>query len=68
MPGVPDAIWKIDPPVSLSGVYVNYDEFGYDEDGYVCRLTPERSRDGLAGRVSEDVVRCKEIKEHIVSH
>ncbi|KAK0623881.1 hypothetical protein B0T14DRAFT_426627 [Immersiella caudata] len=66
--GTVDAIWKIDTPARLNGAYVGYDEFGYDEDGHVCRLTPERSRDGGPGRVSEDVNRCKEIMEHIVSY
>ncbi|KAK4199323.1 hypothetical protein QBC40DRAFT_176707 [Triangularia verruculosa] len=32
--------WKIDKDASQNGAYVNYEEFGYDEDGYLSQVEP----------------------------
>ncbi|KAK3359516.1 hypothetical protein B0T25DRAFT_447397 [Lasiosphaeria hispida] len=72
--GPPDLTWKIGQPARLNGAYVDYDEFGYDEAGYVCKLEPGRSP-AAAGTACVDGPPCRsedgglqrEIKEHIVS-
>ena len=66
-PGAANLAWKIDPPALLKGAYVDFDEFCYDEDGYVCRLGPEPAPVNNLGRRSEDVSRYREFKERIVS-
>jgi hypothetical protein len=30
--------WELDEPAILHGIYVDFDEFGYNQNGYVCRL------------------------------
>ncbi|KAK0731874.1 hypothetical protein B0H67DRAFT_476402, partial [Lasiosphaeris hirsuta] len=72
--GTPELTWKIDQPAQLNGAYVDYDEFGYDEDGYVCRLGPDLSPAAIRAacadgppRRSEDGGLQRAINEHIVS-
>ncbi|KAK5651199.1 hypothetical protein OQA88_12747 [Cercophora sp. LCS_1] len=68
-PGTPNLVWKIDPPTRLRGAYVDFDEFGYDEDGYVCRLGSELTSlsDSHLERRHESAGTHREIKEHIES-
>lgn len=41
-PGLSNVLsWTIPWTKDLHGAYCYYDEFGYDEDGYVCRLGQE---------------------------
>ncbi|KAK4450497.1 hypothetical protein QBC34DRAFT_297065 [Podospora aff. communis PSN243] len=65
--GAAHFVWKIDPPAQLKGAYVAYDEFGYDGDGYICKLMPEAERDDELEGETDHVGSCRDIEEHIVS-
>ncbi len=71
--GATNLTWTIDPSARRNGAYVDYDEFGYDKDGYLCKLeadlTPGVRRAGRSGPTyrSNDFGHRTEISEHIVS-
>ena len=53
-----DLNWEIDASASLNGASFSFDEFGYDKDGYICKLGSESQQ-----RI--DATLPKEIEENI---
>jgi hypothetical protein len=65
-------LWTVPRDANLSSAYVNYDEFGYDQDGYVCKLQrgdpqSESSSNPSAPGVGLPAGNGRCIEEHIVS-
>ncbi|KAK0649144.1 hypothetical protein B0T16DRAFT_324578 [Cercophora newfieldiana] len=73
-PGAIDLTWEIDSDIRLRRAYFKYDEFGYDEEGYVCKLGPgprlEASGTDASGdtpsRSNNAAPACEKVRERTV--
>jgi len=69
-----DLTWEINSHASRNGSYADYNEFGYDKDGYVSEfalgqaIPPAQAGTGATPQQPlNSLAVLKEIKEHIVS-